>query len=58
METDVAPTVFHSNLEVPPAAILLGLAEKLSMAGTPGGGLTITVACEVADPYRLAAVSV
>ena len=58
METEVAPVTFHCSVDELPMAMLLGVAEKVSMAATPAGGLTITVACEVTEPYMFDAVSV
>ena len=58
METEVAPITFHCSIDEPPGVMLLGFADKFKIAGTPGGGLTTTVASEVMEPYTLRAVSV
>jgi hypothetical protein len=52
--TEVAPVVFQARVEHDPAAILEGLAVKLSIVGSVAGGgvgggaaVTVTVLCSL-----------
>jgi hypothetical protein len=49
IETEVAPSTFHDNVDDPPAKIFLGLAEKLGL---------IIVTEAITEPEPLVAVSV
>ena len=55
MEAEVALVRFQLKLELFPAVIVPGLAEKLPMAG---GTITVTVVCAVTEPAALVAVRV
>ena len=52
--TLVAPAVVQLKMAIPPAAIEVGVAEKLSTVG--GAGLTVTVTKAVAVPPAPVAV--
>jgi len=55
MDRLVAAVVLHLRVDLPPEAMVAGLAVKLLIVGDP---LTVTVTVAVTDPTELVAVSV